>query len=315
MGSQFKGYPSKHQLMMTDPADIHVTAEPIRESQVGITTLAHMFVTLINADAVEALSTTKKIVATAHNAKVGDIVSFSSGIHNGREVKVVDVDANNIFIGEDLGTAPTAADTFDILRHLYPRLTQGGNIQVTTSTFGFNKDGVNVEVNEDTVVPANNIPLPVKLTGLTGDLTVNAGELNIHQSHVGVNYDSIRLGDGTDLLAINADGSTNVVNITPSLDTKFIHRHDYSSGNVTTAAYTQLIASTTTAITKLQIFDSSGRTMVLAIGGVGVEADKVYVIPGGNGSLECVIPAASRVSVKAVSANATVGELVINFIG
>lgn len=95
-----------------------------------------------------------------------------------------------------------------------------------------------------------------------------------------------------------------------------IIRHDYAGVNVTTAAYVQLIASTAAAISAAEIFDSSGQTMVLAIGPAAGEVDKLYIIPGGNDDIKKVaIPAGSRVSVKAVSADATVGELTINFMG
>jgi hypothetical protein len=43
----------------------------------------------------------------------------------------------------------------------------------------FDLDGVIVPVLEDTVTPANNQPLPVKLTGFTGDITVTAQQLNV----------------------------------------------------------------------------------------------------------------------------------------
>lgn len=94
-----------------------------------------------------------------------------------------------------------------------------------------------------------------------------------------------------------------------------IVRNDYSSVNVTTSAYTQLIASTSAQINKIQIFDSSGQTMVLAVGAAASEVDQIYIFPGGNGDVELLIPAGSRVSVKAVSATADSGELIINCFG
>ncbi len=92
-----------------------------------------------------------------------------------------------------------------------------------------------------------------------------------------------------------------------------LYRNDYSSGNVTTSAYTQIAASTSAAINKIQIFDSSGQTMVIAVGAAASEVDQFYVFPGGV-ELELNIPASSRISIKAVSANATVGEISINFL-
>lgn len=92
-------------------------------------------------------------------------------------------------------------------------------------------------------------------------------------------------------------------------------RNSYSMTPVTTAAYVQLVASTTSETNLLDIFDSSGQTLVLAVGGAGSEVDQIYIVPGGNEKIPLKIPAGSRVSVKAISGNASSGELVINFLG
>lgn len=92
-------------------------------------------------------------------------------------------------------------------------------------------------------------------------------------------------------------------------------RNVYSSTNVTTGAYVQLIASTAAVINKIQIFDSSGQTLALAFGAAASEVNKIYIFPGGNGDVDMAIPAGTRVSVIAISATASVGELDINFLG
>lgn len=92
-------------------------------------------------------------------------------------------------------------------------------------------------------------------------------------------------------------------------------RKDYSSGTVTTAAYTTLIASTAAAATRIEIFDSSGETLLLAFGAAASEVDKIYILPGGNGSILLTIPVGTRLSIKAVSANASTGELTVNLYG
>jgi hypothetical protein len=86
-------------------------------------------------------------------------------------------------------------------------------IHVTGSSgdITFKKDGVSVNVNEDTITPANNVPLPVKLSSVTGDINITAGDLNVHLSHAGVNYDSTRIGDGTNLLGITALNEAKVI--------------------------------------------------------------------------------------------------------
>jgi hypothetical protein len=92
------------------------------------------------------------------------------------------------------------------------------------------------------------------------------------------------------------------------------YRNDYSSANVTTAAYTQVLASTAAAIKRLQIFDSSGQTMKLATGAGGAEVDILYIPPGGI-DIDYEIPAGTRLALKAISANATSGEIDINLLG
>jgi hypothetical protein len=89
-------------------------------------------------------------------------------------------------------------------------------------------------------------------------------------------------------------------------------RYDYTV-NVTTSAYVQLVASTSAATNRLQIFDSSGQTLVLAVGGAGAEVDQLFIFPGGI-DIDYYVPAGSRVSIKAVSASATTGECSINFL-
>ena len=88
--------------------------------------------------------------------------------------------------------------------------------------------------------------------------------------------------------------------------------NDYSATNVTTAAYVQLVASSTSAVNKIEIFDSSGEALILAVGGAGSEVDQLYIFPGGNGAVDLAIPASSRISVKAKTATASSGFLAIN---
>lgn len=89
-------------------------------------------------------------------------------------------------------------------------------------------------------------------------------------------------------------------------------RNNYVTSPITTAAYIEVLAATSVDIKMLEIYDGSSSIMVLAIGPVGFEIDILYIIPGGNGQVKYTIPAGTRLSVKAVSANAINGELVIN---
>lgn len=120
--------------------------------------------------------------------------------------------------------------------------------------------------------------------------------------------------------------SANSLSVVPASDSAFIVnqsaltaittvRNAYTSTAVTTGAYVELVASLASSCKELQIFDSSGQTLELAVGGSGTETRIIYIFPGGNGNTRVGISAGSRISIKAVSATANLGELIINFLG
>ena len=564
---------------------VYVTVNNLGSGKVGLDVLTRSLYNVNGdgaTDAAEAGSTDRVLVATGHGAAVGDVIRITSGANANLEAPVLSVpDANTIILGIKLPSAISAADTFELHRQTVLVADSTGALTVNTGPVQFTQDGSTVTVTEDTGTPANNIPLPVKLTDITGDINITANDLNVQLSHIGANADSTRIGDGTNELGITAnnealtqpngnvahhaadsgnpikvggvynaasptldsgdrsdlqvdvngnlkvadvtvassagvfaedsphtstddgqhvlsvrqdvlasstsldgdyaslksnskgelyvkdtDAATSLVDIETNTDslavvgggveatalrvtiasdstgvltvdqathdslnlnanmqvgdadvangnpvpvsdaggsltvdqlaekaadsasgttdvglallsvrqdtlssitstdgdyaqiksnnlgqvyvkepnipsigqqssaasmsvvlasdsgdlptkikgqtTPHIVRNDYSSVNVTTAAYTQLIASTSADINRVSIFDSSGETLVLALGAAASEVDELYIFPGGNGSEEWFIPSGSRLSVKAISANATVGELVIN---
>jgi hypothetical protein len=67
----------------------------------------------------------------------------------------------------------------------------GNNKPLPTGIY-FEKDGVKVPVKEDTGNPSANDPLPVKLSGVTGDVIINAGDLSVA---VEATNDSVAIGD------------------------------------------------------------------------------------------------------------------------
>jgi len=90
----------------------------------------------------------------------------------------------------------------------------------------------------------------------------------------------------------------------------------YSSGNVTTAAYTTLVASTSGIINTITVFESSGQGMILATGAAASEVDLLLIPPGGfDGPVQVRIASGVRLSIKAILATATTGNLIANFTG
>lgn len=207
------------------------TLQPIGLGRYAVDVVSFSSVVLVAADAAEALSTVRQIVATSHAALKGMVIEFTSGAASGEIATVVATDTNQITLGQELSAAPGAGDTFEIFKYALSKTTSTGSITVVTGTRA----------------------------------------------------------------------------------TVELVRNNYASVNVTTAAYVELIASTSGAIGQLHIFDSSGETLVLAVGAAASEVDQVYVPPGGySAPIDLGIPAGSRVSIKAVSANATLGEIAIS---
>lgn len=111
----------------------YTTVNPVKFKQFGADVIAHAFVQLITADAVEAGSTTRVINATAHSAIAGDLIAFTSGAQNTLEVRVIETTANTITLAEELAAAPLAAVTFQILRQKQPVVNASGGISIAGS--------------------------------------------------------------------------------------------------------------------------------------------------------------------------------------
>lgn len=188
----------------------HITGTLIGEDKVGLD-VKNFGAYLVGASdrVVEVGSTDNILVLTGHDIKKGDLIRLKTTSNSILEFEVgvkKILSANSIQLDAVLSATLVAGDTFDILRPITERLTSDGSsiASVIAPPMQFIKDSVVTTVEEDTVTPANNAPLPVKLTGVTGDINITAGDLNVQTSHVGASYDSMRIGDGTNLMAVNA---------------------------------------------------------------------------------------------------------------
>ncbi len=158
---------------------------------------------------VEAGSDDNLVVVTGHGAKKGDVIHIQTSANNVEEEQMFVeevIDANSFKLSGALSAPLVAADTFDHMRFVMNRLAPDGSSTATMTAppAQFIKDGVTVTVTEDTATPANNVPYPVKLTGVTGDINISANDLNVALSHLGVSADSTRIGNGVNEWAINA---------------------------------------------------------------------------------------------------------------
>lgn len=119
--------------------------------------------------------------------------------------------------------------------------------------------------------------------------------------------------DGTKHRQIACDVSGNLVTSSGSNTKAVVYRHTYSLSNVTTGAYVQIIAATSSIIKEFEIFDSSGQELILAKGALGAEEIIALIPPGGMaGVASLTIAAGTRLSVIAASATANSGSLIFN---
>ena len=174
------------------------------------------------------------------------------------------------------------------------------NTKVTTTINGIKVDGSAVTQP----ISAAALPLP---TGAATEATLSA--INSKMAALGQTTMS-----GSMPVAIASDQSTLLTNQVGLSKANAPVYNDYTSVSVTTAAYIQLIASTTSATKKLKIFDSSGQAMIIATGAAAAEVDQIYVPPGGA-DFELAIAAGTRVSIKALTGTASSGYLLINLLG
>jgi hypothetical protein len=176
------------------------------------------------------------------------------------------------------------------------------------------------------------------ITNITGTVTLPTGaatsvlQTTISSNQTTLGSQTTKLNDGTNTAAVKAASTAPVaadpalvVAISPNSPTQSSKQVGFASSNapvynvygttpVTTGAYVQLIASTTSATNYIDIFDSSGQAMILATGAAGSEVIQAYIPPGGD-AFSFAIPAGTRVAYKALTANAASGFLLMNLRG
>jgi hypothetical protein len=286
------------------------------------------------AIAVDAGCTQTIIKKAAHGiTRVGDVIRMTSGLAIDAQAPIIAIpDADTLILGNKLPSAPAALDEFRHYRFIGFQVDSSGGIITTNGPLQFRLDGAAQEVVEDTVTPANNAPLPVKLTSLTGDVNITAGDLNVQTSHLGVNHDSQRIGDGTNLMAVNAsleaqvrddDANTALtsilaqatrLDIVDQLDAGVI---DPSTTNIPASSVNAIsvVASLASAVKKIQVIEDIGEFM--AIYSDAARTSLICYLPLAGGEVEVNIAATTEIFIGAVKNSAINSDtrLMIQFMG
>lgn len=88
----------------------------------------------------------------------------------------------------------------------------------------------------------------------------------------------------------------------------------YASTNVTTSAYITLVASSPVSVSKLEVCDTSGQILKIAVGASGSETDIVTTTVSGCIIVPIFLGSGVRLSIKAISATASTGFSVVSFV-
>ncbi len=112
------------------------TNNPIDPYRMGMDSISNEFVALVANDIVEAGTTDSIITATAHSARVGDIIRFTSGALSGEQLSVIETTANTILLAQKLTSTPVPGVTFAIERFSRPRIDPSTFALIASSNQG-----------------------------------------------------------------------------------------------------------------------------------------------------------------------------------
>lgn len=327
----------------------HVTLQPIAGGKHAADMVPKAVALVTALDQVPSAGTVNSIEVVGHVAKAFDVIRFTGGVNENTEVSVSKVDANNIFLYHKFDAALTAADTFKIMRYVTLTITPDGELVTSSGPIRFIKDAVSTQVLEDTGTPANTVALPVKLMGLTGEINVTAGDLNVQTSHTGANPDSVRVGNGTNELGINAnlealthdtdllaeqvlqkalltsldgkDFSTEakqdvIITALAALNTKSVHEAIFvGTQALTTAGFVSIgaVIPAGTTIKEIEIFYKDGSTIEVFDDNAGNSLGMVTQA-GGKIPVNVVGDNALRIHLQVKGADVAVDDLTVNLI-
>ena len=227
--SSMKGFSNSQINRVYGGKQEHATFQKMQDGRVGLDMIQRAVFDVETLPATAILKNVITIPGTA--AKPGDLIQH---VTSGDEFVVGSVSGDDISVFVDIPTA-YATDDFDLKRYVTFKVDKDGSTVVTVAPapVSFNLDSVATEVSEDTVDPANNIPLPskmfiqkdgvhtpinkdtgtasntvampVEIVGTAGtEINITAGDINVQTTHLGANADSMRIGDGVNELQINA---------------------------------------------------------------------------------------------------------------
>jgi len=218
-------------------------------------------------------------------ATAGVVLGWDAVNTEHRELEVTALAASQYSVGahQAANTMPLMGWDADNTLHKEAQVDANGNLHARNTWI---LDGAEQEIVEDTSTPSANKPMPVQPMAQN---TVAGGFQPLQETE---------------------SGFLKVQEAAPVAGTLY---NDYVGSPVTTLAWTEISAGIGNDMKFLEIFDSSGSLLELGIGALGAEVRKILIFPGGNGKIPVDIPTGTRLTIRAIDADATVGFFAANW--
>jgi hypothetical protein len=136
-----KGYPSQEKLIgllsgftqaQSETKNEFCTVQKVAHDKNGLDVINRGAYVAAASKVVLVNSTKRVVLSTAHGARVGDYLRFTSGNNIGLELGVLSVpDANTAILTGNCLAAPAALDTFDVMRYSVIKTDSTGATSVT----------------------------------------------------------------------------------------------------------------------------------------------------------------------------------------
>jgi hypothetical protein len=123
----------------------------------------------------------------------------------------------------------------------------------------------------------------------------------------------------TNFYFLEVDPTTGAIPVAPypesGRDVVEAVRNDYSSTNVTTGAWVELVASLSGDVNLINVADTCGEVLEIGTGAAASESRLLVLPPGGyEGNIPVSIASGTRVALRALSGNCTTGDHIANFL-
>jgi len=318
-----KGFPSEQKVINVSSTkrskEKYATVNPVGAGRHALDVFPKALAPLQALDYIPDGGSQTSLEFIAHSFKLGDVVRFTAGDYEGTEVSVIDSDVNNIYFGYKFPTALSAVDTCVIARPITLTIDSSGNLATSSGPIQFIKDSVVQQVIEDTGTPSNNAPLPVKLTGVTGDVNITAGDLNVQLSDQGANADVTRIGDGTNQQGFNASSEAlshdqdvlDELVLQKALLTSLDGKDFATQTTLATRSSEATLASVLAKIIAAPATEAKQDTIITALGNLLAKSSEIRSVIDSYFLAAPTIPTASRLLTVTVPALSTASELEI----